>query len=134
MNKIYFTHCSAKKDTSLRDSQKKVKPIHLYTATPTQRFMKRCQSVGVDWAIFSDKYGIWFPNIKHKWYEKNPKRVSDEEFERLLKNFDNSLRKFDKICFYYNPGRYSPLYEKLVNSSSLKKRILPITHLDDIKK
>ena len=134
LNKVYLTHCSAKKDTSLKYSRKKVKPIYLYTATPTQRFMKRCQRVGVEWAIFSDKYGIWYPSQRHEWYEKDPGNIPPEEFERLLRNFDKSLSKFDEIWFYRNPGRFHPLYQRLINSSSLKKRIMPITHLDDIRK
>lgn len=134
LNKVYLTHCSAKKDASLKDSQKKVKPIDLYTSTPTQRFMKRCQSVGVEWAIFSDKYGIWYPSIRHEWYEKNPSTMQDEEFDKLLRNFDKSLSKFDEIWFYHNPGRFHPLYQRLIKSSSLKKRIMLITHLDDIRR
>lgn len=56
--KIYVTHCSAKKNSVLKDTCQKVFPDELYTATPTQRFMKKCKEVGVNWAIFSDLYGI----------------------------------------------------------------------------
>ncbi len=41
MNKrIYITHCSAKKDDSLRGTKKKVTPDKLYTANLLQRFVK----------------------------------------------------------------------------------------------
>jgi hypothetical protein len=36
----------------------------VYTATPTRRFMKRCKNAKVNWAIFSDKYGIWFSDTE----------------------------------------------------------------------
>ena len=130
--KIYLTHCSAKKDQSLKGNLRKVKPINLYTATPTQRFMKKCSSAGVNWAIFSDKYGIWQSHERHAWYEKNPKRVSIKEFKILLKDFDKSLGKYDEIWFYYNPGRFHPLYKKLIKNSKLKNRIRLFTHLDEI--
>lgn len=132
MKKVYLTHCSAKKDESLKWNLKKVKPFNLYTATPTQRFMIKCQSTGVNWVIFSDKYGIWDSNEKHSWYEKNPNKVSNEEFKTLLNNFNTSLGKYYEIWFYYNPGRFHPLYNKLLKNSSLKKKIKLFTHLDEI--
>ena len=71
---------------------------------------------------------------KHEWYEKNPNSISDKEFKALLNNFDKSLSKFDEIWFYYNPGRFHKLYKKLIKSSSLKNRIRPFTHIEDIRK
>ncbi|RLI76514.1 hypothetical protein DRP04_12570 [Archaeoglobales archaeon] len=59
--RIYITHCSAKKDDCLRGTGIKVTPDKLYTATPLQRFVERCKEKGVEWAIFSDKYGVVFP-------------------------------------------------------------------------
>lgn len=94
--------------------------------------MKKCDSTGVNWAIFSDKYGIWQSGEKHEWYEKDPNKVSNEEFKNLLANFDNSLGKFDEIWFYYNPGRFHSLYKRLIKKSSLKKRIKLFTHIRDI--
>jgi len=63
--RIYITHCSAKKNDSLKESKIKVTPDALYTATPTVRFIQKCTQLGAKWAIFSDKYGIWFPHEKH---------------------------------------------------------------------
>ena len=71
--RIYLTHCSAKKDNSLRNSSKLLTPDMLYMATPTQRFMIQCKEKHVNWAIFSDKYGVWFPEEKHESYEKDPR-------------------------------------------------------------
>jgi len=34
--------------------------------------MNRCKEKRVEWAIFSNLYGVWFPNVEHEWYEKNP--------------------------------------------------------------
>lgn len=56
--KIYIIHCSAKKDDSLKNTGRKLTPDKLYIATPTQRFMSKCKEKKVDWAIFSDLYGV----------------------------------------------------------------------------
>jgi hypothetical protein len=94
--------------------------------------MNECKYKGVNWAIFSDKYGIWFSHDLHEWYEKNPSMVTKEEFNHLVNEFDTSLRRFDQICFYYNPGRFHMLYKKLIKSSKLKAKIKLFTHLNEI--
>lgn len=128
--KVYITHCSAKKNNSLKHTGKKVTPDKLYTATPTQRFMNKCKERQVEWAIFSDLYGIWFPNIEHEWYEKDPDTVPEQEFRELVRDFDQKLQRFDQIWFYYNPGRFHPLYEKLLKETKLK--IQRFTHIRNI--
>jgi len=130
--KIYITHCSAKKDFSLKNNSRKVTPDKLYTATPTQRFMKKCKEKNLNWAIFSDLYGIWFPQIRHEWYEKNPDKVTEQEFKNLLNNFNQELQNYDEIWFYYNPGRLHPLYKRLLKETKLKDRIRRFTHLKEI--
>jgi hypothetical protein len=80
--RIFLTHSSAKKDDLLKENNE-VTPDRLYTATATQRFMNRCTNAKANWAIFSDKYGIWFSATLHTWYEKDPNKVTDEEFDIL---------------------------------------------------
>lgn len=58
--RIYVTHCSHRKNPVLMKNNKRVTPDKLYTTTPTQRFMNKCKNKGVNWAILSDKYGVWF--------------------------------------------------------------------------
>jgi len=130
--RIYITHCSAKKDKSLRGSDKKVTPDKLYTAAPIQRFMNRCIALGVDWAIFSDLYGVWFPNQKHTWYEKSPDKVTDKEFKKLVNDFDQKLQPYDEIWFYHNPGRFHRLYKRLLNETNLRDRVRLFTHISEI--
>lgn len=72
-----------------------------------------------------------FPDL-HEWYEKNPNMVTEEEFIDLVDEFDASLRQFDQICFYYNPGRFHRLYKRLLNNSELKAKINLFTHLNEI--
>ena len=134
MKKIYFTHCSAKKDLSLKLSNKFVTPDKLYTATPTQRFMNRCKENKVKWTIFSDKYGIWFNNTKNLWYEKDPNTITEHEFNILLDDFNSKLKKFDEIYFYHNPSRFHPLYRNLLDKTILRNKIKFITHLNEITK
>jgi len=45
-----------------------VTPDKLYTDAPIQRFMAACKRCDVKWAIFSDLYGVWFPDVTHEWY------------------------------------------------------------------
>lgn len=131
--KIFLTHCSAKKDDSLRNTGKQVTPDKLYTAKPTQRFMNRCKNQNVNWAIFSDKYGVWFPHEKHEWYEKNPNTVAQEEFNKLINDFENKLKNYGEIYFYHNPGRFHRLYKKLLDTVSFEDKIVLISHLYDIE-
>ena len=134
MKRVYITHCSAKKNITLKNRKIKVEPNKMYTATPIQRFMNKCKEMDVDWAIFSDNYGIWHPDEKHEWYEKNPNKVNEEEFKKLVVNFDKALGGFDEIWFYNNPGRFHRLYRKLIEASSLKDRIKCFTHIHVIEK
>jgi len=133
--RIYITHCSAKKDVSLKGTGAKVTPDRLYTATPTKRFMARCIGKGVRWAIFSDHYGVWFPEVECEWYGDDvgdPNRVSEKRFQELLKDFDEKLSSCDQILFYCNPGRFHQLYRRLLEETRLKNKITMITHLNDI--
>jgi hypothetical protein len=95
--------------------------------------MKRCIDNNVNWCIFSDKYGIWFSNVNNKWYEKDPNKVKEEEFNELLNDFNRKLKKFDEIRFYYNPGRFHRLYKRILKENNLRERIKLFTHLEDIK-
>jgi hypothetical protein len=130
--RIYITHCSAKKDNSLKDTRRLVTPDQLYTATPTKRFMQRCKDKNVKWAIFSDRYGVWFPDLRHEWYEKDPDTANEEEYANLLNEFDENLKDYDEIWFYHNPGRFHPLYKRLLAQSRLKDRIRLFTHISQI--
>ena len=133
MKVIYFTHCCARKDDSLKGKESNVTPLQLYKATPTQRFMKRCIEMNVDWAIFSDKHGFVFPDDRIQWYEKHPDTVTETEKTLLFARASDVLRLYDIAYFYYNPGRFHPLYEEFLEEMIRKGRdIRKITHLDDI--
>lgn len=129
--RIYLTHCSAKKDDNFRDSNEKTTPDVLYKSTPTKRFMVKCKEKGVNWAIFSDKYGVWFPDEMHEWYDLHPKNAKPN-LGQLINNFDNRLEQYSEIWFYYNPGRFHTLYQELINNSKLNNRINKFSHLNDI--
>jgi len=132
--RIYLTHCSAKKDDSLCGTNKKVTPEKLYIAKPLQRFVKRCKDKGVDWAIFSDKYGIVFPQDKIEWYDKHPSKVKSEEFQILVNNFVQRLSRYNEIWFYHNPRRFHQLYKKLVEKvRSRGINVKLFTHLSEIR-
>ena len=130
--RIYLTHCSAKKDESFKNTCREVTPDQLYTATPLQRFINRSKQKRVNWAIFSDKYGIWFPYEKRKWYEKHPNKVTEQELKDLTVDFVKKLIDYDEIFFYYNPGRFHSLYKRLLKRVRQKLNVVLFSHLDEI--
>lgn len=133
--KIYITHCSAKKDDSLCNTNKKVTPDRLYTATPLQRFIERCKKKRVEWAIFSDKHGVIFPWEEIEWYDKHPSKVTAKEFQFLVENFVQRLSEYDEIWFYHNPGRFHPLYKELNRKSKSKGlKVKLFSHLSEIRR
>ncbi len=67
--RIYITHCSRRKDDSLKNTGRKVTPDKLYQAIPLQRFIKKCQEKNVKWAIFSDLHSVLFPDVEIEWYK-----------------------------------------------------------------
>lgn len=94
--------------------------------------MKKCDEKGVKWAIISDKYGVWFSNEVHEWYDKNPNSVTEKEFLVLKRNLEDRLIDFDEILFYHNPGRFHPVYRKLLNSLKFKDRVIYFSHINEI--
>jgi hypothetical protein len=44
-------------------------------------------------------YGVWFPHVKHAWYDKHPDTVTEDEFRELVRDFDEKLGGYDEIWF-----------------------------------
>ncbi|MFO7980932.1 MAG: hypothetical protein R6V00_08890 [Candidatus Aminicenantes bacterium] len=130
--RIYITHCSAKKNDDFKNSNMEVFPDELYASKRIRAFMNRCKEKMVEWAIFSDLYGIWFSEEKHSWYDKSPDSVTEEEYNSLLLNFDQRLLHYNEIWFYHNPGRFHPLYKQIIKDSALKNKIHLFTHKEEI--
>lgn len=126
---IYFTFCSAEKDDSLQGTDREVSPDVLYTSKRVQSFIIRCKRRNVRWAIFSDEYGIWFPEVKHKWYETSPDDAAPR-FSQLLADFDEKLKSFDEIHFCPGTGRIHHLYRSLIRQSTLKHKITTTYFMD----
>ena len=95
--------------------------------------MDKCKDAKVNWAIFSHNYGIWFSKDFHDWYEKNPNTITDDEFKKMVRDFDEKLHGFDEIWFYYNLGRFHSLYKRLLDETTLKNKIKTFTHLEEIR-
>lgn len=133
--RIYLTHCCAKKDDSLQDTRRKVLPDELYTALPTVRFMAKCRAKRVPWAILSDYYGVWFSDVRREWYGDDvgdPRHLTPERFQWLVTDLDTALGRYSEILFYHNPGRFHPVYQRLLHATALRQRVRLITHLDEI--
>mgnify|MGYP001077294460 CR=1 FL=1 len=130
--KVYLTHCSATKNDSLKGTQERVTPDKLYTSERIQAFMRRCKEKKVNWAIFSDLYGIWFPWEKHTWYDMDPNEVTQWQFLKLVSDFENKLQDYDEIHFYHNPARFHQLYQTLLQVTRPRGRVKLISHIEDI--
>ncbi len=132
MDSIYITHCTYKKDHGLKGTGENVPPDKLYVGTKIKRFINRCKKQNVEWAIFSDLYGIWFPDENHVYYEKHPNEVTDEEFKKLLDDTEEKLKKYNKVYFYGNHKShyFHRLYRKLI--TQLKRKGLNIIKICSI--
>jgi hypothetical protein len=130
--RVYLTPCCAQKDPALQGSGKAVTPDKLYMATPTRQFMETCMRCNVSWAIFSDLYGVWFSQVTHEWYEKNPDTLTEAEYETLRKNFDEQLSIFSDIRFYHQPGQLHPFHHRLLRETTLAEKVSLFTHLSEI--
>lgn len=129
--KLFITYCSKSKDESLIGTEKRVRPEQLYTSNRIQNFIQECKEAGAYWAIFSDQYGVWFPNEEHEWYEKSPNDVTDSEFAQLVSSSAKRLNKYDVYFFNPEDGELDALYQDLVKE--LKKRCVNITYFSNIE-
>jgi len=129
LKKIYITYCSAKKNDELKDSGVFAIPEQLYTSERIQSFMSKCKELNVPWAIFSDMYGIIFPNEKIKWYDKHPNDVTDDELEGLVRNCLERLKDYDIIYFYYQGG-LNYLYQRVIVKLTKLRRVKIINDLE----
>ena len=130
--RIYLTHCTGIKNDELKGNGKKVHPEELYQSVPFQRFVNECEKKHVNWAVFSDLYGIWFPEQIHQWYDKHPDTVTNNEFDKLISNFDTDLMDFSEIWFYNNPSWFHSLYKAVLKKSSLNHKITTFSKLKEI--
>lgn len=140
MKRIYLTHCSREKDAELEKSREKTTPDRLYTSESLLRFIQYCRNRGLAWAIFSDKYGVVFPDEQIAWYSKPPAEVTEEEFETLLQSFNTRLAGYDEIFFLHRQGETHPLFERVVELSRnaglpvfelLEENITDYTHKEE---
>jgi len=120
MSKIFITHCSNKKEPSLKGTNVLVTPDKLYKSSFLLGFIDQCKLQNVKWAIFSDKYGIVLPNDKIAWYNKPPNTVTKDERDKLLADLLKKLGSFSEIYFYHNPGRFCSLYKRIIEEAKEK--------------
>ena len=130
-NRIYITHCSRKKDDSLKNSNARVTPDKLYTARFVKYFIRRCKLRNVKWAIFSDQFGVVFPTDKIPWYDKSPDSVTEEDREALFRDTLNKIKGYQ--VWFYRLFHFHHFYRDLLDD--LKKAGIDINifwHLDEI--
>jgi hypothetical protein len=130
--KIYLTHCSAEKDDTLRGTSVTTSPDKLYTNPEIQAFMQRCLDKGVAWAILSDRYGVWLPNVQHEWYEKHPATVTEQESRQIVAQFDLTLQAYEEIYFFVRPAAFHPFYQKVLSETALAARVTQFSELQMI--
>jgi hypothetical protein len=121
--RIYLTHCSKEKSFAAKTSGMPLPPDELYTEEGIQKFMQTCKQKGVNWAILSDQYGVFFPNEKHGYYEKPPATVTPDEEAAIITQFNEQLAGFEEIWFYIRPATFHPFYERVLKGSDLAARV-----------
>ncbi len=124
MKVLYVTYCAKHKNDFLKGMNVKVKPDQLYISSRIVEFVNYCKQRKVDWAIFSDLYGLWFPNKKHEWYEMPPDFVTADDLILLLKDFLKRTKRYD-IIYFYHPAKWPlhPVYQKVIEASDKVKLI-----------
>jgi hypothetical protein len=131
--RIYLTHCSKEKSIFAKASGKPIPPDELYTEEGIRDFMQSCKLNGVDWAILSDHYGVFFPFEKYAYYEKPPASVTPEEEAAIIVQFNERLKDYDEIWFYVRPATFHPFYERVLKGSDLAARVHLFQILEKIK-
>jgi hypothetical protein len=134
MKTLYLTHCSRDKDPELKFSGTAATPDRMYTSPSLQRFVRYCKAQGFAWAVFSDNYGVVFPQESIAWYNKPPAEVTDDEFAVLLKNFSDRLADFFEIWCYQRAEETHPLFLRIAElgrQSGLPIKEFPVENITD---
>jgi hypothetical protein len=121
--RIYLTHCSKEKSITAKVSGLPLLPDELYTEEGIQKFMTTCKQKGVNWAILSDNYGVYFPFEKHEYYDKPPATVTPEEGTAIIAQFNERLAGYDELWFYVRQSSFHPFYEQVLKGSDLSARV-----------
>lgn len=131
--RVYLTHCSKDKSAFAKESGEKLPPDQLYTDEGLVAFMERCKSMGVSWAVLSDRFGVFLPTERHEYYEKHPGTVTAEEEGAIRLDLEQKLLSYDEIWFYVRPATIHPFYERVLKASLLGERVSLFTDLEEIK-
>jgi hypothetical protein len=131
--RIYLTHCSKDKSPQAKASGEKLPPDQLYTDPGLQEFIAACKSTGASWAILSDKYGVFFPDETHEYYEKPPASVTPEEENTLRNQLNQRLEQYTEIWFYVRPAAIHPVYERILMHSALSAHVHLFSDLGEVK-
>ncbi len=121
--RIYLSHCSKEKSEVAKINGLPLPPDELYTEENIQKFMHTCKQKGVNWAILSDNYGVFFPNEKNAYYEKPPGTVTPEEEQAIITQFYKRLAEYDEIWFYVRAATFHAFYERVLKGSDLVARV-----------
>ena len=131
--RIYLTHCSKEKETTLQGTQIAVTPDKLYTEQGIQQFMHQCQKEGVNWGVLSDLYGIYLATDCRIWYEKHPDTVTPDEEAFIIQDFNQKLNLYDEIYFFVRSDTFHPFYESILRKTLLTDRVNLFQNIDCIK-
>lgn len=131
--KIYLTHCSKEKSARARESGGSYPPDELYTDPELLAFIARCKESENNWAILSDRYGLFLPDEKHAYYEKPPSSVTLEEEMAITRDFHIRLAEYTEILFYVRRDTFHPFYERVLKNGPLAGRTTLFEDLKNIK-
>lgn len=131
--RIYLTHCSREKLPAAKRDGLEYPPDELYTDPGLQAFIARCRERGQAWAILSDRYGVFFPQEKHPYYEKPPADVTAAEEAEITRGFHAQLSEYDQIWFFTRSETFHSFYERVARNGALAGRVVVFDNLERIQ-
>ena len=133
MKQIYLSHCSKDKSAQAKATGEKMTPDRLYTDPDLVRFMSRCKEAGLEWAILSDRYGLFRAQDRHAYYEKPPDTVSEDEEAQIAEDLRKGLSQFDTVWFYVRKASFHPFYERVLQKSGVIGKVKFFSDLTQIQ-
>lgn len=148
MNTLYITYCSADKHHIPEGS-----PKQLYDTQRITDFITLCEDKHYNWAILSAKYGLFFPDEVHEYYnvtfwtksykcriKENDELLSEAESQERLAQLTNQIsqrireKNIKSIVFFYDhPLQRRKCYLNILHAGADSCRIEHDT-CDDLKR
>ena len=100
-------------------------PDIVYADTTNAAFIKRCQTLKVNWGLISPVNGVWLPNENNMHSSRRLGELCTLEKTTLIDSMRNKLSKYQNIRVYAPQGYdKTKLHEEIVKATGLKVLLL----------